>query len=77
MKFKGTVARQPFATESKSEHEAVVLLTAKGPLKLRRVGGNPFHDPKLEELVGRQIVCDGEISSGQLIIRDWDVVASK
>lgn len=75
MQFQGTVARRTFASGSKSEHEAVVLLTSEGPLKLRRAGGNPFRDPELEKLVGAEIVCDGELHAGQLTMRQWDVVA--
>ena len=77
MQFQGTVTRQPFATGSKSEHEAVVLLTPEGPLKLRRAGGNPFVDPELERLVGQQIVCEGDVHSGQLMLRNWNVVSKE
>jgi hypothetical protein len=77
MQYHGTVARQPFAAGSKSEHQAVVLLTPEGPLRLRRAGGNPFCDPQLEKLVGQEIVCDGEIYAGQLVLHNWDVVAKQ
>ena len=50
MRYHGKVIRQRLATGSKSEHQAVVLLTPDGPLKLRRPGGNPFVDPELEQL---------------------------
>jgi hypothetical protein len=76
MQFHGKVARQPFSPGSKSEHEAVVLLTAQGPLKLRRPGGNPFSDPELDKLVGHEIVCDGVIHAGQLLMSHWDVVTT-
>ena len=76
MRYHGKVARQPFAAGSKSEHEAVVLQTPAGPLKLRRAGGNPFHDPELEKLVGREITCEGEIHQGQLLLTRWDDVAA-
>jgi hypothetical protein len=75
MQFHGTVARQSIAIGSKNEHEAVVLLTNEGPLKLRRPGGNPFHDPELEDLVGKEITCQGEIYSGQLVMQHWDLVS--
>jgi hypothetical protein len=77
MHFQGTVARHPFAAGSKSEHEAIVLLTPDGPLKLRRPGGNPFRDPELERLVGQEIAGEGEIHAGQLIMKQWDVVGEK
>ena len=34
MEYHGKVIRQQFGTGSKSEHEAVTLLTSTGPLKL-------------------------------------------
>jgi hypothetical protein len=77
MKFQGKVVRHPFAIGSKSEHQAVALLTSEGPLKLRRAGGNPFVDPELEKLVGREIDCDGEMHQGQLLMTRWNVRAAQ
>jgi hypothetical protein len=71
MKYQGTVARRPFAAGTKSDHEAVVLLTPDGPLKLRRPGGNPFRDDTLDGLVGHEIECDGELHAGQLVMNRW------
>lgn len=73
MQFHGLVAKQQVARGSKSEHEAVVLQTAEGPLKLRRVGGNAFSDAVLNQLVGQEISCEGQIHSGQLLITNWQV----
>ena len=74
MRYQGKVVRQQLSPGSKSEHPAVVLLTSSGPLKLRRPGGNPFVDPELDDLVGQQIACDGEIHQGQLLMTRWNVV---
>ena len=74
MKYQGRVAHSPFATGSKSDHLTVVLLTPDGPLKLRRPGGNPFEDPELEKLVGQEILCDGDVHAGQLMMHTWNVV---
>jgi hypothetical protein len=74
MKYRGKVVRQQVSAGSKSEHEAVVLLTSQGPLKLRRSGGNPFRDPELEKLVGHEIDCDGELHQGQLLMTRCNVV---
>lgn len=74
MQYQGKVVRQSFAAGSKSEHEAVVLLSPDGPLKLRRPGGNPFSDPELDKLVGREISCEGEVQQGQLLMTRWDVL---
>ena len=76
MKCHGKVVRQEFGAGSKSEHPAVMLLTPQGPLKLRRPGGNPFRDPELEKLVGREIDCEGEIHQGQLLLTRWKVIAA-
>jgi hypothetical protein len=74
MQFQGKVVRQAWGAESKSSHPAVVLLTPQGPLKLRRSGGNPFVDPELEQLVGREIAGEGEIHQNQLLLTSWNVV---
>lgn len=76
MKYHGKVVRQKFGAGTKSEHQAVALLTPDGPIKLRRPGGNPFHDPELEKLVGREIACDGDVYQGQLVLRSWDAEPS-
>jgi len=73
VEYRGRVARQRVSAGSKNEHEAVVLMTPQGPLKLRRVGGNPFHDAELEKLVGQSIRCDGELHGGQLLMSRWSV----
>ena len=76
MQYHGKVVRQQLGMGSKSEPQRVVLLTPHGSLKLRRAGGNPFRDPELEKLVGQEIVCEGEIHQGQLLMTRWNVVAT-
>lgn len=73
MKFHGKVIRQLWGSGSKSEHVAVVLQTSDGPLKLRRAGGNPFHDEELENLVGQTITCEGDVASGHLLMSCYEV----
>jgi hypothetical protein len=72
-RFVGDVIRKPFATGSKSEHQAVMLVTPAGEYHLRRVGGNPFSDPELSKLVGHRISCDGIVRGADLIMSAWDV----
>ena len=72
--FQGKVVKGPFAVGSKSEHEAVYLRSKKGVYVLRRVGGNAFHDPELEKLVGKIIQCHGVITGYTLLITDWTEV---
>ena len=72
MTLEGTVVRKPFAVGSKSEREAVVLVTADGrEYVLRRLGGNPFHDAELEALVGKRIACEGQLHGYTFIFERW------
>ena len=73
MHSRGQVVRKTVARGSKSEHDAVVLITGADELKLRRVGGNPFSDPALEQLVGKTIECEGEARDGTLVVTSWRV----
>ena len=57
----GSVVVKAFAEGSKSEHDAVCLQTTEGTFVLRRVGGNPFNDEVLRELVGKRITSHGKI----------------
>jgi hypothetical protein len=72
MRLEGTVVRKPFAVGSKSEREAVMLVTAEGrEYVLRRLGGNPFHDEELEALVGKRIACEGMLHGYTFIFEKW------
>ena len=72
--FRGTVVRRLFGQGSKSEHEAVMLDTPDGSFVLRRIGGNPFSDPTLDKLVGKNVVCHGKLHGYTLMIKDCEVV---
>jgi hypothetical protein len=70
----GKVVRKPVASGSKSEHEAVMLRTADGEeLLLRRLGGNAFRDPQLDDLVGASITGEGQVAGRTFIMRSWKV----
>ena len=71
MTFHGTVSKKPFGKGSKSEREAVCLDTGSGSYVLRRQGGNAFHDPELDKLVGKQIACEGIVTGYTLIMTSW------
>jgi hypothetical protein len=76
MRYQGLVTKELVSQGSKSEHRAVVLRTTEGPMKLRRVGGNPFNDPELNRLVGQKISCEGQEHAGQLLITSYEVLGS-
>jgi hypothetical protein len=72
-RFVGDVIRKPYATGSKSEHAAVMLVTGSGEYHLRRAGGNPFSDPELNRLVGHRIACEGIVRGSNLIMSNWEL----
>jgi hypothetical protein len=71
MQLSGRVTKKLFAAGSKSEHEAVVILTDAGEYVLRRRGGNPFFDEELENLVGKQILCRGDLTGYTFLMDNW------
>jgi hypothetical protein len=70
----GRIERKRVAEGSKSERDAIVLVTPSRELVLRRMGGNPFSDPDLEQLVGKTIRAEGFEHAGALIMTDWSEV---
>ncbi len=70
----GRVIRAPYAPGSKSEHQAVLLEVGSRRYKLRLPGGNPFHDPALEALVGRTICGTGQLTEATFLISSWEEV---
>jgi len=60
--LKGKVILEKFAEGSKSEHEAVFLDTGEERYRLKKRGGNPFHDDSLHLLVGKTINAEGIVT---------------
>lgn len=71
MKLHGRVVKKMFAAGSKSEHEAVMLVTKEGQYVLRRKEGNPFFDEELEGLVGKSIKCEGDLTGYTFLMDSW------
>lgn len=71
MQLTGHVTKKLFAAGSKSEREAVILVTDKGEFVLRRKGGNPFFDAELEGLVGKRIRCTGDLTGYTFLMNNW------
>ncbi len=67
----GSVVVKAFAEGSKSEHDAVCLQTIEGTYVLRRVGGNPFNDEVLRDLVGKRIISHGRIKGPYFMMDDF------
>ena len=68
--FSGSVVKRPFGTGTKSEHDAVMLVTKDKEYVLRRQGGNAFQDPELDRLVGKRVRCTGTVAGYTLLITD-------
>ena len=78
MKRTGTVIRKPFAIGSKSERDGIFLSTERGDeYLLRRLGGNPFHDPALDDLVGKKITCTGTLTGYTMLMEAWKETGRK
>jgi hypothetical protein len=71
MQLTGRVTKKLFAAGSKSEHEAVMIVTDAGEYVLRLRGGNPFVDDELEDLVGKKIRCHGDLAGYTFLMDDW------
>lgn len=71
MKFKGKVDKKLYAAGSKSERNAVVLVTKTKEYVLRRQGGNAFQDDVLDNLVGQNIECEGTVHNNVLIMENF------
>ena len=71
MTFRGTVERRLVGRGSKSEHEAVVLVTGDEAYVLRRRGGHAFEDPALDALVGSILEFDGVVLDNVLHVSAW------
>ena len=75
MTLQGRVVRKRVSAGSKSEHEALVLVTSDGEeYRLRRQEGNPFRDPELDVLEGKRIECEGIVRDGLVIMTRWSVL---
>jgi hypothetical protein len=73
VRLSGDVIRKTLGKGSKSEHEAVYLLSERGEYVLRRQGGNPFHDPELDSFVGKRISCEGSIKDYVFLMTQWEL----
>ena len=71
MERSGNVVRKQVAQGSKSERPAILLQTDEGEYVLRIQGGNPFHDQRLEQLVGKRIRARGQIHGYTFLMDDW------
>jgi hypothetical protein len=73
MDTRGRVIKKKVGEGSKSERNAVLVRTDAGEYILRRVGGHPFHDDVLEDLVGKDVRFRGTLHGNTLVFKDYAV----
>lgn len=61
MKLKGKISVRNSGQGSKSDHTAVYLDTDEGSYLLRKKNTNPFENPDLKQLEGREVTVEGTI----------------
>ena len=71
MTIRGTVERRRVGGGSKSEHDAVVLVTTDAAYTLRRRGGHAFEDPVLDALVGKELEFEGLLQDNVFHVSSW------
>lgn len=74
MQLRGRVSKKVLYIGTKSEHEAITLITGQGEFKLRRKGGNAFMDDILINLDGKEIEGDGVLRGNQFILDKWEII---
>lgn len=69
----GKVHKRTVNQGSKSEHDAVTLVTEAKEYILRRKGGKAFSDSILDGLVGKTIEASGTVHSTTFIMDAWKI----
>jgi hypothetical protein len=67
----GRVVKGPFAGESKSARDAVLIESDAGEFVLRRAGGNPFRDPALDAMVVKTIRATVVAHGYTFLLSSW------
>lgn len=70
VQLSGKVVIKKIAEGSKSERNAVLLQTKEKAYILRKMGGNPFHDPSLEMLNGKKIIAKGILNRNLFLAKE-------
>jgi len=74
IKLRGRVIKKILYSGTKSEHKGVVLVTSDGEFKLRRKGGNPFHDEVIDNLEEKEIEGKGIVRHKLFIMDHWKII---
>ena len=74
MKIEGEVFKKTVGKKSKTEYDAVCIKIGRQSYVLRQPGQSPFKNSKLEDLVGKKIIAEGELVKDIFFVSEWVVV---
>jgi hypothetical protein len=57
-------------SRTKSEHDAIFLITKDKGIRPSSLGRHAFQDPELERLLGKRFLCTGKVTGYTLLITD-------
>lgn len=74
MVITGKAIKKPFAKGSKSEHDAIYIVTSQGEYVLRKKNDNPFENKTLQSFIGKNVKAEGTLKD-YLFLADkvWEV----
>ncbi len=74
MKIEGEVFKKTVGKKSKTEFDAVCIKTGRQSYVLRQPGQSPFKNSKLEDLVGKKIIAEGELVKDIFFVSEWEEI---
>jgi hypothetical protein len=69
----GIITRKKFGEGSKSDHNAICIETNEDSFVLKRIGGNPFNDPVLNKMIGKEVTATGFLDQYQFLASDVQI----
>jgi hypothetical protein len=74
MKIEGEVFKKTVGKKSKTEYDAICIKIGRQSYVLRQPGQSPFKNTKLEDLVGKKIIADGELVKDIFFVNEWEEI---
>ncbi|MEP7197652.1 MAG: hypothetical protein ABI851_14125 [Saprospiraceae bacterium] len=71
--IKGLVLEKKLNIGSKSEYNAIVLMTKDVEYSLRRIGANAFDDPEIKKLVNKKINAVGLVEKNIFFLQSFTI----
>jgi hypothetical protein len=78
VRIRGNVGRRTYAADSKSERQAMMIMTEDGAeYLLRRAGANPYADPELDALDGALIEATGRLHRDVFLVEEYRLIGPR